>query len=357
MPTPPITIGDVARAAGVSKGTVSLAYSGKRPVAPATRQRILEAAASLRWNPSHSARALATSRTGAIGLVIHRRAEVLASDSFFPSFIAGTERVLAQADMGLMLHVVGDAQSETAVYERLAAGRVDGVILLDVQTDDRRIDLVGQLELPAVMLVAQEPDPASAHGVPAVYTDDARAIRELVARLVDAGHRRIAHVSGPPAYVHAAARRGAFVAALRDHGLDPAALVEGDFTAASGRDATARLLDGPDRPTAIVYANDIMAIAGLSLARSRGLRIPEDLSLTGFDDSELSAHLSPPLTTVASGALARGEAVAGMLIDLLAASATRPGDLTPAVPPSRLLDCTHVVARGSIAAPPTDLRH
>lgn len=374
MPASRITIGDVARAAGVSKGTVSLAYSGKRHVAPATKQRILDAAESLRWNPSHSARALATSRTGAIGLVIRRRPEVLANDSFFPSFIAGTEAVLAEADLGLMLHVVADEAAETAVYERLAAGRVDGVILLDVQNCDRRVELVRELGLPAVMLVAQEPDPATSGGIPAVYTDDADAVVELVERLVDAGHTRIAHVSGPLHYVHAAARRDAFVASLRAGGLDATAVVEGDFTAAAGRDATAELLDRADPPTAIVYANDIMAIAGLSLARSRGLRVPEDLSITGFDDTDLSAHLSPGLTTVATGALARGEAVARMLIDLIdrvfaaaGADRARPEGVGSTgtgehaapepttghdAPADRLLDCTHVVVRGSIAAPP-----
>ncbi|MGP9695037.1 LacI family DNA-binding transcriptional regulator [Brachybacterium sp. AOP25-B2-12] len=349
MPNPRTTIGDVARAAGVSKGTVSLAYSGKRPVAPATRQRILDAAEALRWNPSHSARALATSRTGAIGLVIRRRPEVLADDRFFPSFIAGAESVLAGADMGLMLHIVGDVEAETAVYERLAAGRVDGVILLDVEVADRRIALLEELGLPAVMLVAQAPAALPPGDVPVAYTDDASAVTELVDRLVASGHRRIAHASGPLGYVHAAARRDAFVAALHTHGLDASAVVEGDFTAASGRDATAALLDAPDRPSAIVYANDIMAIAGLSLARSRGLRVPEDLSITGFDDSELSAHLSPALTTVATDARARGEAVTAMLIDRIGREGSTAEDRSAPAP--CLLECTRVVVRDSIAPP------
>lgn len=151
------TIGDVARAAGVSKGTVSLAYSGKRPVAEETRRRVFAAAESLRWTASSSAQALATSRTSTIGLVIARRPEIIATDTFFPRFIAGCEAVLAEAGMGLMLNVVTDEDAETAAYERYAAGRVDGVILLDVKQGDRRPDLVRELGLTAVMLTAEAP--------------------------------------------------------------------------------------------------------------------------------------------------------------------------------------------------------
>lgn len=335
------TIGDVSRAAGVSKGTVSLAYSGKRPVAEETRRRIFAAAESLRWTASSSAQALATSRTSTIGLVIARRPEIIATDTFFPRFIAGCEAVLAEAGMGLMLNVVADDDAERAAYERYAAGRVDGVILLDVEQGDRRPDLVRELGLTAVMLSAEAPHEDDPADTPVVYTEDAAAVGELVELLVDAGHSSIAHVSGPLRYVHAAARRDAFAAAMARHGLVPDRIVEGDFTAASGRDATAALLNGDDRPTAIVYANDVMAIAGLSYARSSGLRVPEDLSVTGFDDSELSAHLSPGLTSVSTGADVRGAVAARTLLAALG------GDAHRAV----LVDGTIVVRRGSIAPP------
>lgn len=337
------TIGDVARAAGVSKGTVSLAYSGKRPVAEETRRRIFAAAEALRWTASSSAKALATSRTSTIGLVIARRPEIIATDTFFPRFLAGCEAVLAEAGMGLMLNVVTDEAAETAAYERYAAGRVDGVILLDVERADRRLDLVRELGLTATMLSAEAPPADSPGDVPVVYTEDAAAVEELTRLLVDAGHTSIAHVAGPLRYVHAAARRDAFVAAIASHGLASDQIVEGDFTAASGRDATAALLGRAEPPTAIIYANDVMAIAGLSYARSRGLRVPEDLSVTGFDDSELSAHLSPGLTSVSTGADIRGAATARTLLAALAGEAEA----------SVALDCTTVVQRDSIMPPAT----
>jgi LacI family repressor for deo operon, udp, cdd, tsx, nupC, and nupG len=340
---PRATIGDVARAAGVSKGTVSLAYSGNRPVAEETRRRVLAAAELLRWTPSQSARALATSRTGSIGLVIARRPDVIATDTFFSRFIAGCERVLGEAGMGLMLNVVADPDDEAAVYERYAAGRVDGVILLDVEQDDTRPALVEDLGLTAVMLTGRRPEGEAAAALPEVWSDDAAAVDELVDLLVAEGHERIAHVSGPLRYVHAATRRTAFASAVRRHGLPEDLVVEGDFTAASGRDAAAELLGRPRRPTAIVFANDVMAIAGLSYARSIDLRVPEDLSVTGFDDSELSAHLSPGLTSVSTGAALRGEVAARTLLLALRGEA----------PPTVAVEGNHVVRRGSVAPPAT----
>lgn len=337
------TIGDVARAAGVSKGTVSLAYSGKRPVSEDTRRRVFAAAEALHWTASPSARALATARTDTIGLVIARPPEILATDDFFARFIAGCEEVLSQKEIGLLLNIATTPEAETAMYERFAAGRADGVILLDVRGVDRRLDLVRELELPAVILTAAKPDPESSHGVSAVYTDDADAIAELVDLLVQAGHRRIAHVAGPLHYVHGESRRSAFVRTLTGHGLDAALIEEADFTAAAGRDATARLLDRPHPPTAIIYANDVMAISGLSLARSRGIHVPEQLSITGFDDDVLSAHLSPGLTTVATGADVRGEAAAHALIEMIEGGRPR----------TVHVDCTRVIRRGSTAPPPS----
>ncbi len=337
-----VTIGDVARHAGVSKGTVSLAYSGKRPVSEETRQRIFAAAEELKWTASHRAQALATSRTGAIGLVVARDPEVLATDTFFPRFIAGCERVLAEHGMGLMLHAVSTQEAEHEVYRRLAAGRADGVLLLDVQDEDPRFALVRDLDLPAVVLTAHRPSDGEIDGLTSVFSEDSRAVTELVGLLADAGHTRIAHVAGPHRYVHGRVRRETFTASLSERGLDSSLVVEGDFSAASGRTATAQLLELEEPPTAIVYANDMMAIAGLSLARSRGLRVPEQLSITGFDDTELSAHLSPGLTTVATGAEERGVIAMHTLL------ATIAGDAPDHVP----VENTAVISRGSIAAPP-----
>jgi len=329
------TIADVAREAGVTKATVSHAMSGNRPISEETRAKVLAAAEKLNWVPSQSARALANRRANAVAVVLARDPEVIANDSFFPAFIAGVESVLSETETALILQVVPDRATEERAYRSLAHGRADGALLLDLRTDDWRVPLLDELELPTVLVGAyDQPHPFSC-----VRTDDEPPVRELIAHLRAAGHERIAHVSGPLDYVHSRARAEAYT---REVGSDEL-LREGDFTAASGRAVTAELLALPERPTAIMYSNDTMAIAGLSYARSQGLAIPSDLSISGFDDDHLSAHLSPALTSVSSDPAARGRAAARLLR----------ADILGAQPRTEVVDCNVVHFRESTGAAST----
>ncbi|GAA2071369.1 LacI family DNA-binding transcriptional regulator [Actinomadura alba] len=321
------TIADVARRAGVSKGTVSFALNGRPGVAAATRERILEAAEALNWRPNHRARSLSVSRAFALGLVIARDPSLLGSDPFFPTFIAGVETVLAERGQALVLQVAGGGQAETEGYRRLAQdGRVDGVFLTDLRRHDPRITLVDALGLPAVTL--NRPDVPSPF--PAVCLDDRPGIAAVVDHLVGLGHTRIAHVAGPDDFLHGHGRRKAFLDALAAQGL-PAGRVEvSDFTASGGTAATRRLLDAPDPPTAIVYANDLMAIAGINVAHGLGISVPARLSVAGFDDTELSAHLHPPLTTVRTDVFGWGQVAARSLLALIDGESTGDVELEPA---------------------------
>ena len=323
------TIADVAREAGVTKATVSHALSGNRPISEETKAKVLAAAEKLNWAPSQSARALATRRANAVAVVLARDPEVIANDSFFPAFIAGVESVLAETETALLLQVVSGRDAEERAYRALTHGRADGALLLDLRTDDWRVPFLDDLGLPTVLVGAYDQPTAFS----CVRTDDAAPVRELVAHLRATGHERIAHVSGPLDYVHSKARADAYVAAIGGDEL----LREGDFTAASGRTRTAELLALPDRPTAILYSNDTMAIAGLSYARSQGLSIPQDLAISGFDDDHLSAHLSPALTSVSSDPAARGRAAARLL----------QAGLIGAQPRTEIVDCNVVHFRES----------
>ncbi len=333
------TIEDVARDAGVSKGAVSFALNDRPGVAPATRDRILRVASDLGWTPSHRARALAADRALAVGLVVARPPETLGADPFFPSFIAGVEASLAPSGQSLVLQVVPARDREVASYRRLAGGgRVDGVFLTDLRVDDPRPALLAELGLPAVVIAPSCAD--HARGA-CVCVDDRPGIRAAVEHLVGLGHRRIAHVSGPDEFVHSVSRRTAWSTALRDAGLPPGPLVRSDFSAQGGAAATAELLDLAEPPTAVVYANDLMAIAGAALAASRGLDVPGDLSVTGFDDTELTAYLRPPLTTVRTDAFAWGKAAADRLTALVEGTE----------PPATSLPPPQLVIRDSTAAP------
>ncbi|NUR09586.1 MAG: LacI family DNA-binding transcriptional regulator [Nocardioidaceae bacterium] len=330
------TINDVARAAGVSKGAVSFALNDRPGISPATRARILEVARDLGWTPSTRARALSVSRALAVGLVLARPPEVLRADAFFPSFIAGLETVLSQHGHALLLQVA--EHDDLTAYRRLAQeGRVDGVLVTDLRVDDPRPALLEELGLPAVVV-----GPALGARYAAVLgVDDAPGIEAAVEHLVSLGHERIAHVSGPQVMVHARSRRQAWADALETAGLAQGPVVEADFSAESGAVATHELLDLVEPPTAIVYSNDLMAMAGMSVALSRGLAVPGDLSVTGYDDMEMVAHLQPPLTTVTTDVVAWGKAAAARLLEVIGGLEPDPVEL----PPARL------VVRGSTAPP------
>ena len=305
MPRP--TINDVASAAGVSKGAVSFALNDRPGLAPGTR-----------------ARGLSVSKALAVGLVVARPPEILRADAFFPSFISGLEAVLSERGHALLLMV---AEHDDAVtYRRLAKeGRVDGVLVTDLQVDDPRPALLAELGLPAVVV-----GPSVGDDVPTLGIDDGPGIRAAVEHLVGLGHRHIAHVSGPQSMVHGRSRRTAWADALRDAGLPEGICVEADFSAESGAAATRELLDLAEPPTAIVFANDLMAMAGLSLAVSRGVSVPGQLSVTGYDDMEIAAHLQPSLTTVSTDVVTWGRAAATRLLEMVDGRDPSPVDLPPA---------------------------
>lgn len=323
------TIEDVARLANVSNGAVSFALNGKPGVSERTRARILAAAEELGWSANSTARALSSSRAFAVGLVVAREPELLGSDPFFAPFIAGVESVLAPRGQALVLQVVREGDDEVRSYRRLAAAaRVDGVFLTDLHVGDTRPALLGELGLAGVAVGR----PRGECPLASVALDDRAGIAAAVRHLVSLGHRRIAHVGGPERFVHGADRREAWAEALAEAGL-PAEhdlAVTADFSAAGGADATRRLLDRTEPPTAIVYANDLMATAGLQVLAGRGVRVPDDMSVTGFEDTEIAAHLAPPLTTVSIDVLAWGASAAQSLLSAI--EGERPGHVELPVP-------------------------
>lgn len=308
------TIADVARRAGVSKGLVSFALNDRPGVSPESRRRILDAAHELGWTPSLRARSLSTGRSFACGLVIGRSPDVIAADPFFHSFIAGLEDVFSVSGQVLVLAAATPGRHETETYRGLAADRrVDGVVITDLRAGDERVALVKSLGLPAVTLGRPDVDsPFSS-----VSVDDGAGIRCAVEHLAALGHRRIAHVAGPGAMLHARHRSDAFVVSADAMGVESIVLGT-DFSAADGAEATRALLGREAPPTAIVYSNDQMAMAGLGVAQRLGIRVPADLSITGFDDTELGRHLHPALTSVATDAREWGSVAARTLLDALA---------------------------------------
>jgi len=306
------TIADVARRVGVSRAAVSFAVNGRPGVGEETRSRILRAAEELGWRPSGPARALKQSRAGAVGLVLARQSDQPEDDDFFVRFLAGVQRTLAARDYALVLEVVGpEVRGNVEAYRRLiTSGRVDGMLLTDMVLVDARIELLAESGLPAVVAGR----PWGSCPFPVVETEHTEGMPALVEHLIGAGHRSVAFVGGNPAFEHVAARRWEWMDTLRAAGLEPglsASVVPED---AAARRATERMLRAARRPTAIVYTSDLLALAGLSVARQLGLAVPGDVSIAGFGDSPLASLSSPSLTTVRVDHIGSGEAAAAVLL-------------------------------------------
>ena len=306
------TIADVAQRVGVSAAAVSFAINGRPGVGEETRARILRAAEELDWRPSGPARALTQARAGAVGLVLVRESDHLELDDFFVRFLAGVERTLAARDYALLLQVVSpDARRSLDAYRRVVtSGRIDGVLLTDVVLDDARLELMAESGLPAVVAGR----PWGSCPFPVVETEHARGMAALVEHLIGVGHRAVGFIGGDPAYEHVAARRWVWMETMRRAGLEPglsASVVPED---AAARAATTRLLQASHRPTAIVYTSDLLALAGLGVARELGLDVPGDVSIAGFDDSQLASLSSPQLTSVRVDYAGFGEAAAAVLL-------------------------------------------
>jgi DNA-binding LacI/PurR family transcriptional regulator len=239
---------------------------------------------------------------------------MLGNEPFYMEFIAGIESVIAPGDIALMLHMVENPEREIAIYERWwAQRRVDGVLLVDIATNDPRIDAVKQLGIPAVAVTSFQ----AAGGLPHLWTDDAQAIHAATRYLIKLGHKKIARVSGLPNLDHSVARDTAFADAIASAGLPSATIISTDFSGVAGSRATRELLAEVAPPTAIIYDNDIMAVAGLSVASEMGIDVPHDLSLLAWDDSPLCRLTHPALSAMNRDVSRLGEEAANMLLTLL----------------------------------------
>ncbi|MGW6691705.1 LacI family DNA-binding transcriptional regulator [Streptomyces sp. NPDC054961] len=335
------TIKDIARQAGVSESAVSFALNNRPGVSQDTRARIRRVAEELGWQPNSAARALSGERSGVVGLVLARPAHTLGVESFFLQLVSGIQEVLAAGRIGLLFQVVADLDAECAVYRRWwAERRVDGVIVVDPRSGDPRPALLEQLALPAVTVGETSPPCA----LPAVWADDAGAMAQVLGHLYGLGHRRIAHVAGLPEFAHTERRIHSLRAEAERLGLGPGQVrsVPTDYSDAEGAAATRRILADPRPPTAIVYDNDVMAVAGAAVAAELGIPVPGRLSLVAWDDSALCRVTHPRLTALVRDTAGFGRLAAEELLAVLAGSA----------PGSREGERPRLEPRESTAPPP-----
>lgn len=313
-----VTIADIAERAGVSKGAVSYALNDRPGISANTRRRILGIADELGWYPSSAARALSASRAGACGLVLARPARTIAFEPFFMDLLAGIEAELASHSVGLTLQVVHDVEAEMTVHRRWwAERRVDGVLVIDLRLDDPRIAQIEQIGLPAVVVGG----PHGTGSLSAVWSDDAGVVVDVIRYLAGLGHERIARVAGLQAFRHTEVRTQSYLATMAELGFSPT-VVTTDYMAESGAAVTRELLSSSKAPTAIVYDNDVLAVAGLGAAHELGRSVPGDVSLVAWDDSLYCQVVHPPLTALTRDIHAHGAHAAAALLALVESGTT-----------------------------------
>jgi len=304
---------EVAKRVGVSTATVSRVLSQPNVVAPATRRRVLEAIERLGYEPNSTAQSLRTTRTGKLLVTVPD-----ISNPFFSLILQGIEDAAQRENYSVL---VGDTQHDPKREERYALmlkrKEADGLIFLGHRLPKEAATLI-QAMAPRCAPVVNGCEFTPRLGIPSVHIDNATAAFEAMDHLYRLRHRRIGIVTGPLVSPLSRDRlSGAMARAKKQRAEREAIVMHGDFSIESGAVAAERLLGRRDRPTAIFCFNDEMAIGALETARRRGLRVPDDVSVVGFDDIRFARYADPPLTTVAQPMRAIGEGTVRLLLEIL----------------------------------------
>ena len=311
------TLDDLAALSGVSRATVSRVING-RPVSPATRRRVEEALESTGYRPNVAARSLASGRSGVIGVVLHIDPHLLFQDSYFAQMLQGISDFLAESSVGMMLWLGNRTNTETLDHV-LGMSFLDGVIVSASRLQDPIVDGLLASSLPTVLIGHRRADLAASY----VDIDNELAADSVTTHLVSLGRRRIGHITGSRGTVAGEDRVSGYRRAMRRAGLSTDGLVvDGDFNRPSGVAGAVEMVDrGVD---AIFCGNDATAEGALETVRARGLHVPDDVALAGFDDLEFASHLDPPLTTVRQGVRQQGMEAGRALLQLVADASRAP---------------------------------
>lgn len=329
-----VNIHDVAKAAGVSTASVTRFLAGQRTRSEDAVRRAID---ELGYRPSQVARSLKTGRHHSIGVIVPD-----VSNPFFSTLVKGIEREIRPLGYQVILgNSDEDADREASLVRELTQ-RTDGIIMAPLTENDR---IPHELMDAGISLVFVDREISSGPDVDRVLVDNTDGVRQAVDHLVALGHTRIATISGRLDSTPGRLRFEAFLEALVAHDLevDEALVRVGDFRESSGREQMAALWALPQRPTAVFVANNLMTTGALVQLADLGVRIPDDVSVVGFDDLPLATLLAPPLTVIARPELEQGMAAARLLMERL-------GAVEPP-PATRLVLPVDLVVRGSTSAP------
>lgn len=309
-----VTIKDIAKVAGVSHTTVSRALNNHPAISSNTVARIKILADELGYVPSAAARGLKTNRSGVLGVIVHR-----IEDPFLTEVLQGIEDVLHEAGYSLFLAASQrDPEREKAVIQAMGERRVDGVIIISsAQMDMEKLRQLDRFGVSYVLINNQTMDELDTYSV---YHDDAYGSSQIVQHLRSLGHERIAYLGSARAVRTNAKRQEGYETALQQAGLAirPEYIATGaNGMPTGGAQGMQALLALSERPTAVICFNDMMAIGGIQAIQQAGLRVPEDISVTGFDNIELAAYITPPLTTFHQPRYELGQEAANMMVRVI----------------------------------------
>lgn len=309
------TIRDVARRAQLSVATVSRALNGLENVSEEARERITAAVKELGYVPHAGARSLSLARNNAIGVVLPDL-----HGEFFSEIVRGMDREASQHGYLLLLSNLHGGGKQAANALRAMRGRVDALVVMAPHLDAEELESALPRGIPSILINTREGPEQHA----AIHLDNAAGVRELVDHLAAVGRKRIVHIAGPADNMDAQERAAAFRSAAAAHRLE-AEVVQGDFGMESGEQAIATLLSRGAKFDAVFAANDNMAIGAMQALRDRGLSIPEEVAVAGFDDIPLARHLG--ITTVRVRIAELGERAIARLVEGLGSRADTSDEL------------------------------
>lgn len=312
-----VTSKDVAEKVGVSRTTVSLVLNNVKgiQISSETRQKVIDAAKELGYVPDAAAQALASRRTKAIGLVLTRTQHHIATDAFLPKIISGLLTTAKKNNIRILIDWVETEHQESAYFELARAKRIDGMILSTPRLNDKALKALESVDIPTVMMGS-----ITDSKLPFVDVDNTKAAEKATSYLLGLGHRKIACISNaPPEYTATPERIGGYKNALSqlDVPINENLIRYADFDPESGYECMKSLLRSGENFTAAFVASDNVAIGAKAAIREAGMRIPDDISLIGFDDIPWAQYSDPPLTTIKLPAEAVAQSACTLLLELI----------------------------------------
>lgn len=312
-----VTIKDVARKAKVDPSTVSRAINNNGRVSEATRRKVLEAARKLGYHPNIMARGLVLKKTKTIGFVVHKfQASSLAQGSFYHKVLEGVEEEIKKHRYHLIFSVIDSEPKDKSISaDIIRKDRIDGLLLVGCSIKKEIILGLKEKGIPLVLV----DNHLDREKISSVVTDNVNGAYEAVSHLINLGHKKIGFITETLDDLSFSERLEGYKLALKQHDLDynEKLVQEGGRRIGGGYIAMKKLLDSSLPPLAVFTANDYIATETMRIIRERGLKIPQDVAIVGFDDQELSAHIHPSLTTVRVSKKQMGQIAGWMLMEII----------------------------------------